>query len=169
MLRARRDVAGFPKPVGQYEYYGSGKHLCGVAHVRFSWLWGLWCSTVARLGRTRANYGNAIEAWGVFHQLMDRGEFGAIYDTAANGFQASLNRDVAVGFLSRVSRKMGKCDTATVGLAAYRTSLAGTFVTTRASRGCTNGKIEEQFVWTMNRGKATLFGYNANSPALLTD
>ena len=64
---------------------------------------------------------------------------------------------------------MGKCDRATVGFAAYRTSLAGTFVTTRASRGCTNGKLEEQFVWIMNRGKATLVRYNANSPVLLTD
>jgi hypothetical protein len=64
---------------------------------------------------------------------------------------------------------MGKCDTGTVGFAAYQTSPVGTFVTTRASRSCTNGKIEEQFVWIMNRDKATLVRYNANSPTLLTD
>ena len=38
-----------------------------------------------------------------------------------------------------------------------------------SSRTCANGKLEEQFVWLMIGGKATLLKYNANNPLLLTD
>ena len=117
----------------------------------------------------KANYADAIRASTVFHLLMDRGEYAAIYDTAARGFQQSISRDVLMRFLSRVSRKVGKCQGANVGFGGYVANTSGTYVTTTASRTCANGPLSEQFVWLMVGGKAILLQYNANSPLLLTD
>jgi hypothetical protein len=54
------------------------------------------------------DYGDSKNATEVFHRMMDQGEYGAIYDAAARGFQASTTRENLVGFFKRVNRKMGK-------------------------------------------------------------
>jgi hypothetical protein len=109
---------------------------------------------------------NATDA---FHRLMDKGDYTAIYDTAAEAYKAAGTRDNNVAFFTRVNRKMGKCGDASVGLGGYQASTSGTFVTMTASRVCANGTLSEQFVWRMIAGKATLVKYKANSPLFLTD
>jgi hypothetical protein len=51
----------------------------------------------------------------------------------------------------------------------HQATTSGTFVTMTSSRVCANGILSERFTWLMIGGKATLLGYNANSPLLLTD
>ncbi len=116
-----------------------------------------------------ANYNDAKNATNVFHRLVDAGEYSVIYDTSAQGFQASGTRDNLIGFFTRVNRKMGKCGEAPAAFGGYQATTSGTFVTTTSSRVCANGTLSEQFVWLMNAGKATLLKYNANNPLLLTD
>jgi len=100
---------------------------------------------------------------------MDRGEYAAIYDNAAKGFQASGTRENLVGFLKRVNRKMGKCGDGPVTFGGYQATTSGNYVTMTSSRMCANGKLSEEFLWLMVEGKATLLRYNANNPLLLTD
>ena len=101
--------------------------------------------------------------------MMDGGEYSAVYDIAAKGFQAAGTRDNLVGFFRRVNRKMGKCGEGPVTFGGYQATTSGTFVTTTSARVCTNGTLSEQFVWLMVGGKATLLKYNADNPLLLTD
>jgi hypothetical protein len=100
---------------------------------------------------------------------MDQGEYGAIYDTAAKGFQGSGTRENLVGFFKRVNRKMGKCGDSPVTFGGYQATTSGTFVTITSLRACANGALREEFVWLMVGGRATLLRYNANNPLLLTD
>jgi len=100
---------------------------------------------------------------------MDHGDYTSIYDTAAKGFQTSATREQLTGFLKRVNRKMGKCGESPAVFGGYQVATSGTFVTTTSSRTCANGTLNEQFVWLMIDGKATLLKYNANNPLLLTD
>ena len=116
-----------------------------------------------------ADYGDAKNATEVFHRLMDGSEYAAIYDTSAKRFQESATRENMIGFFKRINRKMGKCDAAPAAFSGYQATTSGTFVTTTSSRMCANGTLSERFTWLMIGGKATLLGYHANSPLLLTD
>jgi len=110
-----------------------------------------------------------MNATAAFHRSVDSGEYGAIYDAAAKGLQATAPRDNLIAFLTRVNRKMGKCGEAKVVFGGYQATPSGTFVTVTSSRVCVNGKLDEQFVWLANGGKVALLKYNANNPLLLTD
>jgi len=116
-----------------------------------------------------ADYSDAKNATEGFHRLMDRGEYAAIYDNAAKGFQASGTRENLIGFFKRVNRKLGKCGDGPVTFGGYQATTSGTFVTMTSSRMCANGTLSEEFVWLMVGSKATLLRYNANNPLLLTD
>ena len=115
------------------------------------------------------DFNDAKNATEVFHRLMDGGEYAAIYDTSAKGFQESATRENLIGFFKRVNRKMGKCGEGAAAFGGYQATTSGTFVTTTSSRTCANGGLSEQFTWLMIAGKATLLKYNAISPLLLTD
>jgi hypothetical protein len=105
---------------------------------------------------SRQDYEAATAACGVFHQQVDTGQYGSVYDRAIPAFRTSLSRERLVGFLSRIARKMGKCDGATVTSSGSRSTLSGTFVTITATRMCANGTLGEQFIWEMADGKAKL-------------
>jgi len=117
----------------------------------------------------KADFSSAKDACVLFHRRVDRSDYGSVYDAAADGFRTSQNRELFVGFLKRVARKLGKCDDATISLSGVRATFSGTFLMTEATRTCANGQLQEQFVWQMVRGEARLVRYNANSPLLLTD
>jgi hypothetical protein len=133
--------------------------------------WGLLLSALALLPGCpfRPDYSAAAEACALFHRQVDGGQYGSVYDGAATGLRSSLDRERLVGFLRRITRKMGKCDGATVGFAGYKVGSPGIFIMTRATRRYANGQLSEQFVWLMVGGKPTLFRYNADSRLLLTD
>ncbi len=56
-----------------------------------------------------------------------------------------------------------------MNVTAYQASTSGTFVTTAGSRSCESGELNEELIWTMSHGRATLIRYSANSPLLLID
>ena len=116
------------------------------------------------------DYRDAKNATDTFHHLFDSGQYAAIYSNASEGIQKGASRDQFLGFMSRVSRKMGKCaELSVVASARYQATTSGNFVIINSSRTCVNGKLDEQFAWQMIEGKATLFHYTVNSPLLLTD
>jgi hypothetical protein len=79
---------------------------------------------------------HAKSATDIFHQLMDRGEYAAIYDTASPEFRSGLSRDVLIAFLTRVHRKLGTCQQAPASVAGMTVNTNGSFVTTVSSRTC---------------------------------
>jgi hypothetical protein len=117
----------------------------------------------------QADYGSSKAATDTFHQRVDRGEYGAIYDSSASGYQKAANRDISNRFFARISRKMGTCADSPAAFSGYQVTTSGTFVSMISSRACKNGKLEEQFVWLIEAGKPLLLKYNANSPLLLVD
>jgi hypothetical protein len=115
------------------------------------------------------DFGAAKAATENFHRQADAAKYGEIYDASTKAMQKTLTRDQNIGFLTRISRKMGKCGETPVTFGGYQKTPSGTFITMRSSRSCENGKLEEQFVWVMIDGVPKLQGYNANNPLLLTD
>lgn len=111
----------------------------------------------------------AKSATDIFHQMMDRGEYAAIYDNATPDFRASVGRDVLIAFLTRVHRKMGSCQQSPASVVGMTVNTNGSFVTTVSNRTCETGTLAEQFGWRVIGSSAVLLSYNANSPELLTD
>ncbi len=116
-----------------------------------------------------ANYSKASAATVRFHDLVDRSEFGAIYDSSSAGFQQGTTREQWVGLMNRIRRKLGVCTGSTPTWQAFQVTTSGAFVTTNYYRNCANGKLDEQFVWRSVDGDVKLFKYGAGNPLLLTD
>jgi hypothetical protein len=116
-----------------------------------------------------ANYSKASVATTRFHDLVDRSEFDAIYDSSSPGFRQGITREQWVGLLNRIKRKLGVCTGSTPTSQAFQATTSGVFVTTNDFRNCANGKLDEQFVWRSVDGEVKLFKYGAGSPLLLTD
>ncbi len=51
---------------------------------------------------------------------MDRGEYEAIVDASAEGFQAAGTHENLIGFFARVARKMGKCGEAPITFGGFQ-------------------------------------------------
>ena len=105
----------------------------------------------------------------ILHERMERGEDVLIYAEADPGFQSALPRDTALRFLSRVHRKLGKCQY--VGPTTWRVNSmpTGTFVVVSYHDNCSNGAADENLTWRITSGEPSLLGFNVNSPLLLTD
>jgi hypothetical protein len=116
-----------------------------------------------------ASSSQAKSATDIFHQMMDRGEYAAIYDNARPEFRATVGRDVLIAVLTRVHRKMGSCQQSPASVTGMTVNTSGSFVTTASNRYCENGYLAEQFGWMVIGGNPVLLSYNANSPMLLTD
>jgi hypothetical protein len=116
-----------------------------------------------------ADNGKTRDAVAAFHRLVDQGDYGAIYDAASVTFKASGSRDQAIGFFSRVNRKMGACQDLSLSIVGYQINGGGTFITAHSARKCANGTLGEQFVWQLiNRGPV-LIRYTVDNPRLLAD
>ena len=115
------------------------------------------------------NYSKASAATVRFHDLVDRSEFGAIYDSSSVGFQQGTTREQWVGLMNRIRRKLGVCTGSTPTWQAFQVTTSGTFVTINGTRNCANGKLDETFVWKSVNGEVQLFKYGAGNPLLLTD
>jgi hypothetical protein len=116
-----------------------------------------------------SNLSKASAATVRFHELVDRSEFGAIYDSSSPGLQQGITRDQWVGFMSRTRRKLGVCTGSSTTWQSFQITNNGAFVTAAGVRNCANGKLDEQFTWKFVDGDAKLFKYGAGSPLLLTD
>jgi len=115
------------------------------------------------------DYASSKAATDIFHHLVDRGEYAAIYDNSASGFQKAASRDASNKFFARISLKMGDCTESPVTFGGYQMTTSGTFITMNFSRACKNGTLDEQFVWVLENGKPVLLKYNANNPLRVVD
>jgi len=102
-----------------------------------------------------------------FHQMLDSGQFEALYSGAAQDLKKATTQQDFVALLGAVHRKLGnvKSFSRKTWNVNYHTS--GTFVTLNYSAVYTEGEATEQFVYRLQDGKALLAGYHVNSNALL--
>lgn len=144
----------------------------------FRWkLWLTLCSPLLIAGaiaifllHVRSEYIPRVDAAAsLLHERMERGEDVLIYAEADPGFQSALPRDTALSFLSRVHRKLGKCQYVGPTTWGVNSTPNSTFVVIRYHESCSNGAADENLTWRIVNGSPALFGFNVNSPLLLTD
>ena len=97
-------------------------------------------------------------------------QFGQIYDESAPEFQAAATKDVFVGFMQRIDRKLGDCQPPVKRMDWHANATTnGYFMAQGFTSTCANGKLEQTLSLVMRNGTVKVFGYNAASPLLLTD
>ena len=101
---------------------------------------------------TSGNYTAAKVATEGLQRLMDNGEYTTIYDQLDKRFKAAATLDGFSGFLKRIARKTGKCGTSVTSLGGYKGWNSNGLVTINSDRNCENGKLEEQFYWSVVNG-----------------
>ena|ERR1700679_3564402 len=105
-----------------------------------------------------------------FFTQVQAKQYGVIYDAAAPEFRASMTKDVFVGMMQRIDRKLGDCQPPVKRLDYhFNASTEGFFATQGFTSTCANGKLDESVTTVVRNGQASLAGYYAKSPLLLTD
>jgi hypothetical protein len=99
------------------------------------------------------------------HEQIEAGEDAQIYSNAAPAFRAALSRDSTFQFLTRVRRKLGKCQYS--GPITWQAN--STFVVVTYHEKCSNGDADETLKWSIVSSSALLVSMNVSSPALLSD
>ena len=109
----------------------------------------------------------AERAVDTFHEMLNDGQFDAIYAAAGDELKSAARREDFVALLEAIHRKLRitKSWTKQGWNVNYHTS--GTFVTLNYSTIFDGGDAVEQFVYRLKDGKALLVGYHINSNALI--
>jgi hypothetical protein len=103
-----------------------------------------------------------------FHNQYNSGEFHEIYNQADEGFRKSGNEASLIEYLEALRRKLGTVKNAKQTGWHVNATPAGTIVTLGYDVEFNEGKGTEQFVFRVSGDKALLYGYNVNSPLLIT-
>jgi hypothetical protein len=104
-----------------------------------------------------------------FHDRYNARQFQAMYDSADPKLRASISRDDFVRFGDGLHRKLGRV-TATVPAGwNVMAGTSGTDVTLTYQTTFEKAEATETFQFRVHGGKATLVGYNVNSPALVME
>jgi hypothetical protein len=112
----------------------------------------------------------ADDATAQFYKALAAKDYGGIYDAAAPQFRATAGRDLFIGMMQRVDRKLGDCQAPVKAMDWHmNTTPSGTFLAQGYTQACANGQLTETLTVVVNSGKAQVIGFNANSPLLLTD
>ncbi len=99
-----------------------------------------------------------------------RQEYGLIYDNGAPDLKAATSRDIFIGYMTRIDRRLSVCQPAKPRMDWHiNVTSAGAFRTQGYSRACANGALQEEVTIVIRNGVAKLAGYSANSQLLLTD
>ena len=105
-----------------------------------------------------------------FYQRVAAKDYGGAWDDAALQFQSATARDLFVGMMQRIDRKLGACKPP-VKQFDFRINVTteGTTISQGYQRTCANGPLAEKVVVLVAGGHAKVEGYDAQSPLLLTD
>jgi hypothetical protein len=103
-----------------------------------------------------------------FHEMLDAGQFEAIYATAAGDLRNAAKREDFVALLDAVHRKLGTTKSSEQKGWKVKYHTSGTFVTLNYSTVYEEGEATERFVYRLQDGKAVLAGYHISSTAFVT-
>jgi hypothetical protein len=105
-----------------------------------------------------------------FFAAVQAKQYATIYDNASPEFQAAASRDIFIGFMQRIDRKLGECKAPTKQM-NWNANLNpnGYFVAQGYASACANGQLDQSLTIVLRGGEAKVEGYTATSPLLLTD
>jgi hypothetical protein len=103
-----------------------------------------------------------------FHEQLNLSKFNEIYSSSSQDLKKATSQQDFVDLLEAVNRKLGKVKTSSKGAWNTNYGTSGTYVTVTYKSVFDNGPADEQFVYRLDHGAATLAGYHINSMALVT-
>lgn len=103
-----------------------------------------------------------------FHQQLNDGIYGAIYEEADETFRENGRKEQLIDFLGAVHAKLGNAGAPTLRRVNISATPSGTYITSVYNTTFTRGEAVETFTWLKSGGKLVLNGYNIQSNALLT-
>ena len=112
--------------------------------------------------------GFAESAVAQFHNQYNSGQFHEIYSQADEEFKKSASEAKFVELLEALRRKLGTVKQSNQAGWHVNATPMGTMVTLGYEVEFSEGKGSEQFVFRVSGDKALLYGYNVNSPLLIT-
>lgn len=105
-----------------------------------------------------------------FYQRVAAKDYGAVWDEAAPQLQTSTARDLFIGMMQRIDRKLGACQPPVKQFDFHiNVGSGGTTISQGYQRACANGPLAEKVTVLVAGGHAKILGYDAQSPLLLTD
>jgi hypothetical protein len=115
----------------------------------------------------KAKFGQATDH--LFGQIAAK-QYAAVYDEAAPEYRTHISRDISIGFMQRIDRRLGACQTPVkTAIWRVRSTTRGYFWTQGYRATCANGSLALRVTMVLRNGEVRLAGYFANSPLLLTD
>jgi hypothetical protein len=102
-----------------------------------------------------------------FHNMLDAGQFDAIYAASSEELKHAATREDFVALLDAVHRKLGATKTSERKGWNVNYQTSGTFVTLGYATTYAEGEAAEQFVYRLQDEKALLAGYHVTSNALI--
>jgi hypothetical protein len=109
----------------------------------------------------------AQEAVPRFHQMLDAGQFDAIYDESGDQFKRVTTRKDFDDLLQAVHRKLGNTKSSSGRGWRVNYNTSGKFATLSYGTVYDEGEATEQFVYQLQGEKAVLVGYYVNSNTLI--
>jgi hypothetical protein len=102
-----------------------------------------------------------------FHDLLDAGQFDAIYATGSEAFKSKNTPEEFRAVLDSIHRKLGATKSSKqLGWNVVR-GTKGTVVTLTYATDFVEGSAEETFTYRLEGGEALLTGYHISSKALI--
>jgi hypothetical protein len=104
-----------------------------------------------------------------FHASLDAGDFGPLYEAAAEELKKAAAKQEFVDLLNAIHRKLGQVTKSERQKWNINYNTSGSFVTLVYDTTFANGNGTEQFIYKLNNGRARLVGYRINSNALVIE
>jgi len=126
------------------------------------------CASALTACNPAADTKAADEGVTAFHQAMDAGRYGEIYDGSSADLKGTISRDNFVQLLGGLHDRLGSFQAGATTNWRDNSTTGGHFVVLDRSAKFERGPATENFIFRMNGSKAALAGYHVNSNLLVT-
>ena len=103
-----------------------------------------------------------------FHQALDGGQYGQIYDGSDQALKSVTTRADFVNLLKAIHDKLGAFKSGSTTGLNDNVNSSGHFLTLQENATFEKGPAVENFVFRLNGGRISLVGYHVSSRLLIT-
>lgn len=103
-----------------------------------------------------------------FHQALDGGQYGQIYDGSDQAFKSVTTRKDFINLLTLLHNKLGSFKSGSTTGLNDNVNGGGHFLTLQENSKFEKGPAVENFVFRLNRGRTSLVGYHVSSSLLIS-
>jgi uncharacterized protein DUF4019 len=151
---------------------GGGVTMFDIARSRFSHRTKGWLlASLGVIALASCSFGAdqhlATEAVSQFHSLYNSEDYSSIYASTDDAFKKATSEADYETFMAAIHRKLGAQKSSTSASWTVSQTLSGTQVVLTFKTEFAEGAASERFVFRTASGKASLLGYNINSPLLI--